>query len=149
MRVYLAADHGGFSLKEVLKTYLSTQSYDVVDEGAHALDPADDYPDFMYPAAQKVGADLDSRGIFLCRSGAGAAIVGNKVKGVRAVVARTKEEAKHAREHNDANVIALSSDVLTAEEAQDIVATFLETPFSGEERHLRRLKKILKIEGAA
>jgi ribose 5-phosphate isomerase B len=148
MKVYLAADHGGFNLKEALKAYLETQSYNVEDLGAHALDLADDYPDFMHPAAEKVGADLDARGIFLCRSGAGAAIVANKIKGVRAVVARTKEEAEHARKHNDANVVALSSDALTAEEARDIIAIFLTTPFSGEERHLRRLKKIMKLEGA-
>ena len=123
-----------------------TQAYEVEDEGAHSLDPIDDYPDFMHPAAKKIGANLDARGIFLCRSGAGAAIVGNKVKDVRAVVARTVEEAKHAREHNDANVVALSSDSLTAEQARDIVATFLTTPFSGEDRHLRRLKKVMNIE---
>ena len=146
MRIYLAADHGGFNLKEALKAHLETQGHEVVDEGAHSLDPADDYPDFMYPAAQKIGTDMSARGVFLCRSGAGAAIVANKVKDVRAVVARTKEDAKHAREHNDANVIALSSDSLTAEEARDIIATFLSTPFSGEERHLRRLKKIMNIE---
>ena len=86
MKVYLAADHGGFNLKEALKAYLQTQGYEVLDEGAHKLEPTDDYPDFMYPAAQKVAADMDSRGIFFCRSGAGAAIVANKVKGVRAVV---------------------------------------------------------------
>ncbi len=146
MKVYLAADHGGFNLKETLKAYLQTQGYEAVDEGAHTLDPADDYPDFMYPAAQKIGSDLDARGIFLCRSGAGAAIVANKVRGVRAVVAHTVDEAKHAREHNDANVVSLSSDSLSAEESRDIVSVFLGTSFSGEERHLRRLKKILKIE---
>ena len=146
MKVVLAADHGGFNLKEALKKHLETQGYEVEDEGAHALDPADDYPDFMYPAAKKVGADMDARGIFLCRSGAGAAIVANKVKDVRAVVARTVEEAKHAREHNDANVVALSSDSLTAEQARDVVSTFISTPFSGEDRHLRRLKKLMKIE---
>ena len=149
MKIYLAADHGGFNLKEALKAYLLTQGHTVEDEGAHVLDPADDYPDFMYPAAQKIGADLDARGIFLCRSGAGAAIVGNKVRGVRAVVARSVEDAKHAREHNDANVVSLSSDSLTAEQARDIVATFLSTSFSGEDRHLRRLKKIMKIEDGA
>src|SRR3989344_5806100 len=134
MKVYLAADHGGFNLKEALKAYLQTQGYEVLDEGAHQLEPTDDYPDFMYPAAQKVAADLDSRGIFFCRSGAGAAIVANKGKGVRAVVARSTEDATHAREHNDANVIALSSDSLMAEQARDIIATFLATSFSGEDR---------------
>ena len=89
---------------------------------------------------------MNARGIFLCRSGAGVAIVANKVKDVRAVVARTKEEAVHAREHNDANVIALSSDTITGEEARDIVSAFLATPFSGEDRHMRRLKKLMKIE---
>src|SRR3989338_9392169 len=107
MKIYLASDHGGFYLKEALKAYLLTQGHDVEDEGAYTLDPLDDYPDFMYPAAQKIGADMDARGIFLCRSGAGAAIVANKVRGVRAVVARTKEEAQHAREHNDTNIVAL------------------------------------------
>lgn len=149
MKVYLAADHGGFNLKEALKAHLETQGYDVVDEGAHALDPADDYPDFMYPAAKKVGEDLSARGIFLCRSGAGAAIVANKVKGVRAVVARSQEDAQHAREHNDANVVALSSDSLSAEQARDIISVFLGTSFSGEERHLRRLKKVMQIENSA
>ena len=149
MRVYLAADHGGFNLKEALKAHLLTQGHEVIDEGADTLDPADDYPDFMYPAAQKVAADMDSRGIFFCRSGAGAAIVANKVKGVRAVVARSVEDATHAREHNDANVVALSIYSLTAEQARDIVSAFLSTPFSGEDRHLRRLKKLIKIEQGA
>lgn len=149
MKVVLAADHGGFNLKEALKKHLETQGYEVVDEGAHTLDPADDYPDFVYPAAQKIAADLDARGVFFCRSGAGVAIVANKVKGVRAVVARTKEEAVHAREHNDANVIAISSDSLLAEEARDIVTAFLSTSFSGEDRHMRRLKKLMKIEEGA
>ena len=147
MKVILAADHGGFNLKEALKSHLLTQGYEVEDEGALTLDPADDYPDFVYPAAKKVGLDMNPRGIFLCRSGAGVAIVANKVKDVRAVVARTKEEAVHAREHNDANVIALSSDTITGEEARDIVSAFLATPFSGEDRHMRRLKKLMKIEG--
>lgn len=147
MKVVLAADHGGFNLKEALKQHLLTQGYEVEDVGAHQLDPEDDYPDFMYPAAQTVGSDMNARGIFLCRSGAGAAIVANKVKDVRAVVARTMEEAIHAREHNDANVVALSSDTLTGEGARDIISVFLATPFSGEDRHLRRLKKIMKIDG--
>lgn len=146
MKVVLAADHGGFNLKEALKQHLLTQGYEVEDEGAHELDPADDYPDFVYPAAKKVGLDMSARGIFFCRSGAGVAIVANKVKDVRAVVARTKEEAIHAREHNDANVVALSSDTLTAEEARDIISAFLATPFSGEDRHMRRLKKLMQIE---
>ncbi len=149
MKVILAADHGGFNLKEVLKAHLQTEGYEVEDEGAHKLDPSDDYPDFMYPAAQKVSADLSARGVFLCRSGAGAAIVANKVAGVRAVVARSVDEAKHAREHNDANVVALSSDKVTAGEARDIIVAFLSTSFSGEERHVRRLKKIMELEGNA
>ena len=148
MKVVLAADHGGFNLKEALKQHLLTQGYEVEDVGAHQLDPEDDYPDFMYPAAQMVGLDMNARGIFLCRSGAGAAIVANKVKDVRPVVARTVEEAQHAREHNDANVVAISSDTTTAEGARDIISVFLATPFSGEDRHLRRLKKVMKIDGA-
>ena len=145
-KVILAADHGGYNLKEALKKHLKTQGYEVDDKGAHTLDETDDYPDFIFPAAQAVAADLNARGIVLCRSGAGASMVANKVKGVRAVVARTKEEAVHAREHNDANVVALSSDSLSGEEARDIVSAFLETTFSGEDRHMRRLKKIKAIE---
>lgn len=148
MKVVLASDHGGFNLKEALKQHLLTQGYEVEDAGAHQLDPADDYPDFMYPAAQTIGLDNDARGIFFCRSGAGAAIVANKVKDVRAVVAHTKEEAIHAREHNDANVVAISSDTVTAEGARDIITAFLSTSFSGDDRHLRRLKKIMKIDNA-
>jgi ribose 5-phosphate isomerase B len=146
MKVMLAADHGGFHLKEALKAHLLTQGYEVDDCGAQAMDPADDYPDFMYPAAKKVATDMDARGVFLCRSGAGAAIVANKVRDVRAVVARTVEDATHARQHNDANVVALSSDHLSAEQARDIVTAFISTSFSGEDRHMRRLKKVMKIE---
>jgi ribose 5-phosphate isomerase B len=148
MKVALAADHGGFNMKEAIKAYLLTQGHEVEDCGALAMDPADDYPDFCYPAAQKVAADTEMRGVLFCRSGAGAAIVANKVKGVRALVARSVEDAEHARLHNNANVVALSSDSLSAEQARDIVAAFLSTPFSGEDRHMRRIKKIEEIEKA-
>lgn len=146
MKVVLAADHGGFNLKEELKKYLLEEWHDVEDGGAHVLDPADDYPDFIYPAAQKVGADRNSRGIFVCRSGAGAAIVANKVQGVRAVVAHDVSEIIHARKDNNANVLALSGDVVGEGDARNMVVAFLRTPFSDEERHARRLKKIEHIE---
>lgn len=146
MRVVLAADHRGYNLKEALKAHLKTQGYDVEDVGAHASDPADDYPDFALAGARKIAADPEARGIFFCGSGMGMDIVANKVKGVRATVVYSKESAVHARERDDANVMTIAADVFSAEDTRDIVSLFLSTPFGGAERDIRRQKKIWQIE---
>lgn len=146
MTIYLGADHRGFELKEKLGNYLKSGGYEAVDLGNDHYDETDDYPDFAYKAALEVGKDPLSRGILICGSGMGMDVAANKIKGVRATVAYSKEAARHARTNDDINVITLSGDSLEFEEAKEIVDIFLKTEFSGEERHVRRLKKIEEIE---
>ncbi|MBI3051543.1 RpiB/LacA/LacB family sugar-phosphate isomerase [Candidatus Woesearchaeota archaeon] len=154
MKVHLGCDHGGFSLKEALKKHLSSKGYDVSDEGAHRLDPQDDYVDFALKVAKKVGVAEGKalfqdkvRGILLCRSAAGMVIAANKVKGVRAVAAFDEESARHSREHNAANVLGLSGDWMEEKKALHLADVWLSTSFSNEERHSRRLRKIAGFEG--
>lgn len=147
MKVFLAADHRGFKLKEELKTFLSQEGYMVEDVGAHQEDSDDDYPDFAYLGAKGVAQNLqENRGIFICGSGMGMDVVANKVKGIRATVAYSLDSTKHAREHDDVNVITLAADVLSLGEAQNMSLMFLTTSLSAEKRHRRRLNKIATIE---
>ena len=145
--VYLAADHRGFLLKEELKKFLVDSGFEVQDAGAHSFDKNDDYPDFAIAAAKGVAADLrKNRGIILCGSGHGAGIVADKFKGLRAALCFNKEVAIQSREHEDANILVFAADWISIEDAKEIVMVWLKTPFSGEERHIRRLKKIAEIE---
>ena len=146
MNVILAADHRGFELKEKLKAALSAQGISVEDSGAYARDPDDDYPDLADAGAKKVAAEAGSFGVFVCGSGMGMDIVANKTKGIRATIVRNEEEAKYARDHDDVNVITLAADALDENAALGIVQVFLETPFSMEEKHRRRVAKLLEIE---
>lgn len=147
MVIYLGADHGGFELKERLKTVLLGHGYEVVDAGALAPVPEDDYPDYGAAVAGQVGAAPDQRrGILICRSGVGMDIVANKFKNIRACLASSADHAYQARRDDDVNVLALAADFISGEEADKIVQTFLATPFSGEARHRRRLDKIFQIE---
>lgn len=148
MKVYIGSDHGGYQLKEELKAYLSDLGHEVEDMGAYELNPDDDYPDFVIPAAEKVAQDSESRGIVIGRFGNGEVIAANKVRGVRSALCLNELMAQKAREHNNANVLALGAEYQDAEAAKRIVKTFLETPFSGEERHKRRLEKIKNYESA-
>lgn len=147
MKVFLGADHRGFELKEKLKEWLEDHGHAVEDLGAHALVPDDDYPDFAFAVAEKVTENAaEHRGILFCGSGAGMDIAANKIKGIRATVIWSKESAEQARSHDDVNVISIAADWTPPEQAGEIVRMFLETPFSGEERHTRRLEKIREIE---
>lgn len=147
MKIFLGADHRGFELKEKLKEWLATKGHEVHDLGAHRLKPDDDYPDFAISVAEKVAPDPENhRGILLCGSGVGMDVVANKVRGIRASVAWSVDAAAHARSHNDANIISIPADWTPPEAAAEIVRAFLETPFSGEGRHIRRIEKIAKIE---
>lgn len=154
MKVYLGSDHGGFELKENVKSWLTEWNIPFEDVGAHTLDPEDDYPVFAFDVADQVGAQDNEnlswqerpKGILLCRSAGGVVIAANKVKGVRAVAAVDTKSAEHARLHNDANVLALSGDWLSESEAQKIVRVFVTTEFSGEARHKRRLDMIREKE---
>jgi len=151
--IYLAADHAGFELKEKVKEYLKQKGHEIEDLGAHTLDKNDDYPDYGAAVANKVSADQQSRGILFCGSAEGICIAANKVRGIRAVPVWTPINAKMSREHNDANVLCLSGGQtlspipgLSFEEAEEIVDVWLATPFSGAERHLRRIGKISALE---
>lgn len=152
MKVVIGADHGGLKLKDVLKKFLEEKGYEVEDEGPYEFDPDDDYPDYSRKVAEKVGkegAEIGQKnvmGVLICRSAAGVIIAANKVKGIRAVSAINEKQAMHSREHNDANVLGLSGDWMSEQKAKKIVTAWLETPYSNEERHTRRLKKIAEME---
>ena len=144
--VYLGADHRGFYLKEKIKKYLEGLGYKVVDLGNKIFDPKDDYPDFAKPVALKVAKNpAKDKGILFCGSGNGMAIAANKARGVRAILGFNEKIARMSREHNDANVLCLPADFLKFETAKKIVKIWLETEFSKEKRHIRRLKKIKKM----
>ncbi|HZZ98320.1 MAG TPA: RpiB/LacA/LacB family sugar-phosphate isomerase [Candidatus Saccharimonadia bacterium] len=140
--IYLGADHGGFQHKEAIKKWLESVGQQFEDVGAASLDPADDYPKFAFAVAKKVAADQQGIGIVLCRSGGGMAIAANRVKGVRAVDCLNTESVLHAREHNDANVLSLPADSMSEQDAIAMVKLFLETKFSGDDRHKRRIAEL-------
>jgi ribose 5-phosphate isomerase B len=146
MRVHLGSDHAGFELKTHLIAWLESERYDVVDHGPVEFDPVDDYPPYVLRAAQAVVNDRGSLGIVLGGSGNGEQIAANKVRGVRAALAWTEDTAVLARQHNDANVISLGARMHTADEATRLVELFMTTPFSGEERHVRRIAMIEAFE---
>lgn len=143
--IYLGADHAGFHLKEELKKYLEELGYEYEDLGNKQLEPKDDYPDFALAVGGKV-AETGGRGILICATGFGMAIVANKVKGIRAAVCWDEFTALQSREHNDANILCLGGKVIDLETAKKIIRIWLETEFAGEERHVRRLKKIEEAE---
>ncbi|QIK83159.1 ribose-5-phosphate isomerase [Sanguibacter sp. HDW7] len=148
MRVHLASDHAGFALKSHLLTHLAAQGHDVVDHGAFEYDAEDDYPAFCIAAGEAVVAEPGSLGIVIGGSGNGEQIAANKVDGVRAALAWSVETAKLGRQHNDANVIAIGERQHTIEEATTFVEAFLAEPFSGVERHQRRIDQLAAYESA-
>ncbi|MBI4121760.1 MAG: RpiB/LacA/LacB family sugar-phosphate isomerase [Parcubacteria group bacterium] len=143
--VYIASDHAGFDRKEMLKVYLAGRGFEVKDFGPQALNPADDYPDFAHPLAQTTAKD-GVPGIVLCGNGEGVCIVANKVKDVRAALGYSVNAATSSRNDDDSNVLCLPGRELTDDQAKAIVDAWLATPFSGEERHVRRIKKIAELE---
>jgi ribose 5-phosphate isomerase B len=144
--IYIGADHRGFELKEFIYQRLKDEGYEVTDLGNHVLDPQDDYVDFARSVGEAVVNDPHGRGVVLCGSGAGVDMVANKIDGVRSALAFDIPRAKQAREHEDANVVSLPADILDPELAYEIVKVFLETPFTDEERHVRRLEKMEDVE---
>ncbi len=145
MTIYLGADHAGFKLKEQIKKYLENSGYQVLDLGARKFIKDDDYPDYARKVASQVALS-GGFGILFCGSGQGVCIAANKIKGVRAVAVSNPRETKMAREHNDANVLCLSGWGVSLNRAKKIIDTFLKTPFSKEKRHIRRIRKIQRIE---
>ncbi|EPD26855.1 ribose-5-phosphate isomerase [Actinotignum sp. GS-2025f] len=148
MRVHIGTDHAGFELKEFLVEKLEESGYEVVDHGAKTYDALDDYPAPCIACGQGVVDDAGSLGIVLGGSGNGEQISANKVRGVRAILAWNEDTAKLGREHNNANVISIGARQHTPEEAWNLVKLFLETPFSEDERHQRRIDQIARYEGA-
>ncbi len=146
MRVYLGSDHAGYELKTHLLSQLAGDGYELVDVGPHSYDPDDDYPAYCLSAAAKVVADPASLGVVIGGSGNGEQIAANKVVGVRAALAWSVETAQLAREHNDANVVAIGARQHTLEEATTLVRTFLATAFSGNPRHARRIEQVAEYE---
>lgn len=144
MRIFLGTDHAGYELKEHLRTVWP----DAVDCGAHAYDADDDYPSFCIDAATRAVAE-GGYAVVIGGSGNGEQISANKVPGARAALCWSKDIARLAREHNDANVCSLGARFLTNDEAVEIVRTFVETEFSGDERHVRRIGQITSYEARA
>ena len=147
MIIYLAADHRGFEVKEHLKNALSSRGYPVVDLGPVAYDEEDDYPTIAAALAKKVSENREtSRGILLCGSGVGVAVVANKFPNVRAATVMTPDQAFDSRNDDDANVLALGTNYLDGAAAEKIAVTWLATPFAKEPRFVRRLQEITQIE---
>jgi len=149
MRIHIGSDHAGLELKAELIKHLTENGHDVSDHGPHEYDALDDYPDFCIPAAEAVAKDPSSLGIVLGGSGNGEQIAANKVKGIRAALAWSIETAKLARDHNNANVIAVGGRMHEISLVKEIIDTFIASPFSHDERHLRRIKKISEFENKA
>ena len=150
MRVHIATDHAGLELSQFLVSELTHEGFDLVDHGPTSYDALDDYPSFCINAALAVVADqkmgLDSLGIVLGGSGNGEQIAANKVQGARAALAWNQDTARLAREHNDANVIAVGARQHSQAEVLELILTFLREPFSHDERHVRRIGKIAVYE---
>lgn len=145
LRIALGADHGGFDLKNRLLRSLQ-ETYEVIDLGAHRLDSGDDYPDISLAVAGAVASGKADRGILICGSGVGACVVANKVPGIRAGICHDIYSARQGVEHDDMNVLCLGARVIGFELALELATAFLNAVFSGEERHRRRVKKVLDIE---
>ncbi|MFD2025870.1 ribose-5-phosphate isomerase [Promicromonospora aerolata] len=146
MRLHIAADHAGYDLKQHLVQHLTSAGHEVIDHGAHELDPLDDYPAFCISAGEAVVAEPGSLGIVIGGSGNGEQIAANKVAGVRAVLAWSLETAKLGRQHNDANVIAVGGRMHSLEESAAFIEAFIAEPFSGDERHQRRIDQLADYE---
>lgn len=146
MKVGIAADHGGFQLKQYLAPLIQKWGHEIVDYGATEQNNQDDYPDFVIPLAKSVANNQVERGIAVCGSGVGASIVANKVNGVRAALVHDHFSAHQGVEDDDMNLLCLGGRVVGINLAQDILETFLKANFTNAERHIRRLQKVRKVE---
>jgi ribose 5-phosphate isomerase B len=146
MRVHISSDHAGFELKQHLVGVLAEKGYDVVDHGAESYDAEDDYPPYCLATGEAVVADEGSLGVVIGGSGNGEAMAANKVDGIRCALAWSEDTAKLGRQHNNANVVSVGGRMHTTEEATQLVELFLETPFSGDARHARRIQELSDYE---
>ncbi|WP_142110799.1 ribose-5-phosphate isomerase [Rarobacter incanus] len=148
MRVHIATDHAGFEIKEQLKADLGSDGHDVVDHGAFVFDAEDDYPSFCFAAGEAVVGEPGSLGIVIGGSGNGEQIAANKVRGVRAGLAWSIETARLARQHNDANIVAVGARQHTYAEILEMIRVFLAEPFTGLPRHQRRIDEVAAYEAS-
>lgn len=147
MIIYIGADHQGFYLKENIKQFLEEKGYEVIDVGNLQYDNNDDYPEFAKKVAERISKNpQNSRGVVICGSGAGADIVANKFQNIRSVLAINADQAAATRNDDDTNVLALAAAFTGEEEAKKIAGAWLSAPFSGEEKHKRRIREIEMIE---
>jgi ribose 5-phosphate isomerase B len=146
VKIGIAADHGGFDLKELIKAWLPSSGHEVKDFGAYALDATDDFPDFVVPLAKAVAAGEITRGIAICGSGVGASIVANKIKGVRAALVHDSFSAHQGVEDDAMNLLCLGGRVIGTKLAEELITIFLKATYIGAERHIRRLDKIKRLE---
>ena len=146
MRIALGCDHGGYSLKQTVAEELKKLGHAVVDCGAKSYDAADDYPDFALAVGNAIQRGEAERGIVICGSGVGAVVAANKMRGIRACLCHDTYSAHQGVEHDDMNVLCLGARVIGVELAREVVAAFVGATFSGEDRHVRRLNKVLAIE---
>ena len=146
MKIGIAADHGGFELKQVIHSFLLSLNYEVIDFGAYEQNDLDDYPDFVIPLSKAVAAKEIEKGIAICGSGVGASIVANKIHGVRASLITDHFSAHQGVEDDDMNLLCLGGRITGFGVAKELVKVFLESKFSGEEKYLRRLNKIIDLE---
>ena len=149
--IYITADHGGFAVKQQLVQWLESEGYFTHDMGAFEINPVDDYPEYALTLAETVVAENNKKpgravGVMLCRSAAGVTIAANKVLGVRAVAVFDEKSAIHAKEHNNAHIIAISADWTDFAQAQAIITAFITARFGEEERHIRRINQISNYE---
>ena len=145
-RIAVGADHAGFALKQELLPWLESLECQVIDVGAHTYDAVDDYPDFTAEVARRVASGEADRGVVICGSGVGSSVVANKFPGVRAGLCHDTYSAHQGVEHDDVNVLCIGARVIGIELAMEVIRAFLGARFSGEERHVRRLSKVMRIE---
>ena len=145
MRIAIASDHAGFQLKELVQSFLQEIGQDPVDLGTYNTDPVD-YPDYAEKVAVAIRDAKAERGIVICGSGVGASVAANKIPGIRAALCHDTYSAHQGVEHDDMNVLVLGERVIGTELAKELVRAFVNAKFSGEERHVRRLNKVIALE---
>lgn len=145
MKIAIGSDHGGWELKERIKKYIEKEGYELADFGTKNTASCD-YPDFALPAAEAVARGEKDRGILICTTGIGMSMTANKVPGIRAALCNSVETARLSREHNNANILVLGAKTVEEKKLEDILKIWLNTDFTGDERHARRLNKVKQIE---
>ena len=146
MKVAVGADHAGFDLKSEVVAWLESQGHQVSDVGAHTMDPNDDYPDFAVAVADSILSGNTERGVVVCGSGVGASITANKIKGIRACLCHDTYTARQGVEHDNMNILCLGSRIVGTEVVRELVSAFISAEYTNEERHARRLNKVIEME---